>query len=264
MKEGETLEPAVNSGSWYYEDYTYTAATASSGFFEPFNSGDFSHWDVHYGVWVNHYDWAIHATNDSPSSHWSAISYNQDTFSDLDYTVPLWRNGDNNTSNHIFIRSDNTYRANGGCANCYTFQYVREGLFSVYNIENGTAYSLQNWTSSDAINTGSSWNYLRVVAQGSNLFFYINDTLVWSGTDSTHSSGRVGIAGYKNTSLDLWADWAELTLPGAIIEDSVSEQQQQLNQEANANPEGDITGPVSIEGEGGLLLDQAQAMPYKP
>jgi len=238
LAEGEEVQPSVQAGSWYYEDYTYTAATGSSGFDEEFN-GDISNWDQHSGVWTNYDNWALHAADASQTaSLWATVSYNLDTYSDLDYSVPLWRNGDDGSANTLFIRSDNTFGSDGVCSTCYLFQYARDGYYSVWKGVSGGYTALQSWTFTSAINQGSDWNHLRVVAQGANLDFYINATLVWSGTDSTLTSGRVGISAYKSTSLDLWVDWATLTMPiiSSTSSDVVSEEQQQLNEAANANP----------------------------
>jgi hypothetical protein len=51
-----------------------------------------------------------------------------------------------------------------------------------------------------AVRKGAAWNTLTVVASGSSLSFYINNTLVWSGTDTELTSGRVGIGMYSDSS----------------------------------------------------------------
>jgi hypothetical protein len=69
------------------------------------------------------------------------------------------------------------------------------------------------WTTTSTINTGNAWNLIRAVASGSSLKFYINGTLVWTGSDSSLSTGKVGVGFYaKNggtsTSGDrLWVDY---------------------------------------------------------
>lgn len=235
LAEGEELEPSVQAGGWYYEDYTYTAVTANIGFDDQF-SGDISNWDENAGVWANASNAYLYAGDTNPADNWVATSYNLNTYSDLDYKVRLWREGDA-TSNNIFIRSDNAYLSDGLCSNCYIFQYSHDGSYSVWLINGSSETPLQSWTTSTAINQGGAWNDLRVIAQGSNLSFYINGTLVWTGTDSTYTSGRVGISAYKNSALQLWANWATLTVPGSAASSAtVSAQQQQLNSEANENP----------------------------
>ena len=58
---------------------------------------------------------------------------------------------------------------------------------------------------------------------------------MWTGSDSSLSSGRVGIEVYSDgTSGDqLWADWATLTEGEFEVTDIVSDEQQALNDAAN-------------------------------
>ena len=88
------------------------------------------------------------------------------------------------------------------------------------------------------ISTGAAWNVLRIVATGSNLYFYVNGALVWSGVDASIASGRAGIEFYAPSPLmgdQLWVDWATLsTVVSREILDTVSPEQQALNDAANA------------------------------
>jgi hypothetical protein len=116
-------------------------------------------------------------------------------------------------ANTLAIRGNPVLDGTGWWNSEYTFDYTNNGLFSVWRDNNGTYAALKNWTSTAAINQGG-WNTLKVTASGSTLKFYINGTLVWTGTDSTYASGRVGIGMYRSsTSLGdkLYVDWAQLT-----------------------------------------------------
>ena len=53
---------------------------------------------------------------------------------------------------------------------------------------------LQDWTSSEYIHMGDSWNQLMVLATGSNFAFFINGNTVATITENTYSEGNVGIA----------------------------------------------------------------------
>ena len=111
------------------------------------------------------------------------------------------------------------------------FLYSNIGGYAVYKLVNGEILALQSWTQINAINN-AGWNELRVVAQGTNLAYYINDQLVWSGSDSTHTKGRVGIVFYPDTltGQKLLADWATLTeLNGSVY---VGEMPARLNKQA--------------------------------
>ena len=97
----------------------------------------------------------------------------------------------------------------------YTFQYTRDGSYMIYKSANGSATVLKGWTSSSAINTGSAWNTLRVVANGTTIYFYINGTYIGAITNTSLTSGRVGIGVYASlystTTGTYYVDWAKLT-----------------------------------------------------
>ena len=209
-----------------------------SGFDSEFN-GDATGWEVHSGTWwIQSNAWY---TTQGLSGMWSSVSYAAD-FTNFDYRARLWRNGCDGCANNILIRgTPNPLSSDNDWYSAYAFQYTRNGSFSVWKGVAGTWTSLQNWASASAINQGSAWNTLRVVANGSSLYFYINGTLVWSGSDTSLSSGRVGIEMYSDgTSGDqLWVDWATLTTSVlAPINDRVSDEQQALNDAANKRDSG--------------------------
>jgi hypothetical protein len=107
----------------------------------------------------------------------------------------------------------------------------------------GVSTNLQPWTDSSAIVQGFAWNTLRVIASGGQLRFYINGTLVWSGTDSSLSYGRVGFGMFPSSTSDmLEIDWATLT-PSAILGPAtISPEQQALNDAANGQSGPDENG----------------------
>jgi hypothetical protein len=73
------------------------------------------------------------------------------------------------------------------------------------------------------------------------MYFYINGILVWTGTDTTFSSGLVGVTMYSDyaSGEQIWADWATLNTYAReedmpVITDTVSPEQQALNDAANS------------------------------
>ena len=92
----------------------------------------------------------------------------------------------------------------------YYFAYSNDGSYCVFKFKNSSYSALQGWTSTTAINQGG-WNTLKVVAEGSSLNFYINNILVWSGSNSALATGKVGIAMYHSTDDNLYVDWATLS-----------------------------------------------------
>ena len=75
---------------------------------------------------------------------------------------------------------------------------------------------LKGWTSSPSI-VKSDWNTLKIVANGSTLAFYINDILVWTGTDTSFTRGQAGLGMYRGSGIErLSVDWATLDLIGPL------------------------------------------------
>jgi hypothetical protein len=212
-------------------------SVSPGGFNSQFN-GDMTGWVIHTGQWwIASSAWL---TTQGLTNAWASVSFN-DTFSNLDYKVKLWRGGSETIANSILIRGTPAPLSSTGLWDSYyAFQYTRDGRYSVWKRVEGVSSYLQSWTTTTAINQGDAWNELRVVANGSTLDFYINGTLVWTGTDSSLSSGRVGIRMYKETSAaeQLWVDWAILTEGAPDVTDTISDEQMVLNEEANKNKTG--------------------------
>lgn len=95
----------------------------------------------------------------------------------------------------------------------------------VYKRVNGITTILTGWNYSSAINP-FGWNTLKVVGSGSSFKYYINGTLVWTGTDASLSTGQVGVGMYRvvpETS-NLNVDWAKLSIyTTASVGDQVAE-----------------------------------------
>lgn len=189
-----------------------------SGFNSQFN-GSNAPWQVHSGVWSNVSSaWFYTAGLDGSSA---SASYPQD-YTALDYRVRVWRYGSNGGNpTRIIVRGTPTpLTSQNHWARGYMFQITRNGQYSVYK-DNLTA--LQGWTASTAINQGNAWNEMRVLAIGSSLRFYINNILVWSGSDSSFTSGRVGVGMYRGagtTGNGLYVDYATLTVPADLEADA--------------------------------------------
>ena len=153
------------------------------------------------------------------SDTFSTASYNMD-YGDLDYTVMMKRSkADVNTdANGIFIRGTvNPLGDQQRWFSYYGFYYSQNGFFSIWKRVNGGSSEQflpgDGWMSDPIINQGNAWNKLRVVASGNSLSYYINDKKVWEGTDSSLSSGRVGLGMYSSqgpTTNELLVDWATL------------------------------------------------------
>ena len=187
--------------------------SCSGGFNEQFQSGFPATWTANSGTWQAGYNGSVldNVSTHGVSSLTSIATFNG-TFSNLDYSAQVARMGCTTCSNRLVIRASGSI-VGGVYANAYHFNYTGDGSYSVFKYVYGNSTALQGWTASSAIAKRNGWNVLRVVANGSNLTFYINGVLVWSGSDSSVSSGRVGFSMYSDgTSTDyFFADYATLT-----------------------------------------------------
>ena len=124
-------------------------------------------------------------------------------YKDFTYTVRMMRIGD--SDNALVVRGtpdplDSSNMWNSG----YFFMYSNSGDFGVGLMNEGNSILLHSWEASPAINI-NGWNVLKVVAKNSDLKFYINNTLVWSGIDTSLTFGQVGLGMIKDHIVDpLW------------------------------------------------------------
>jgi Zn-dependent metalloprotease len=202
------------------------AATGFDSQFTDSNPG----WQAQAGAWT--VNGGAMGTGGIPNA-FASISYWQ-RFANLDYSVRMRRSGCSSCANQILVRGDPLpLQAGRDWRAYYSFQYRNDGQYSVYKrVDSGASVSLQAWTSSPAIVSGG-YNLLRVVANGTSLSFYINDTLVWSGADAELSNGQVGIGMYRDSYSEgnwLDVDYATLTNGSALLQaDQISAEQQALN-----------------------------------
>ncbi len=214
----------------------------STGFNSQFN-GNADGWEVHSGMW--YYDDTSLFTYGN-AGNLSTVSYAAD-FTNLDYKVQLARAGSQLNGNQLFIRGKpDPLSLIGEWYEGYIFQYSANGNYSILKTINGVTSEIKSWTFSSAINQGYTWNTLRITANGGTLKFYINGSLVWSGTNTSLTSGRVGIGMYlASTSTTDWlvVDWATLTtsVSTSVSDlDQISPEQQLLNDAMESNSSGDL------------------------
>ncbi len=199
----------------------YTAVPGGLGFNEQFNSGNAENWTRHSGAWA--VQSGLYHTAGVASLR-SMTSYNVQ-YTDVDYTARIIRfDSVDGSASAVHIRASGPVDADGTTQNVYLFQIVRAGYFSVWKRVNGVSTPIWTWAYSSAIAQGSSGNTLRVIAKGSSMMFYINGTLVWQGSDTSLTSGTVGVSMYNagTTGNDFQVDWATLTpnpaaLPKAAV-----------------------------------------------
>ena len=77
----------------------------------------------------------------------------------------------------------------------YWFQISSDGYFSVDLREADDWVSLVGWQASEAIEQGlNATNRLRLVCQGNEFAFYVNDSLLTMLVDDAYAAGNIGLA----------------------------------------------------------------------
>lgn len=221
------------AGLWYFNDYTYTAASPPGFTSQLNNSG--AGWAANSGTWSLQSNKM--STTQVVAGQWASVSYST-SFTALDFQANLKRTGCLSCANSLLVRgapapSDGNLK---DWNHAYAFEFSAQGQYSVWEKSGAEWIALQAWTDTAAINQGDAWNMLRVVAMGSNLNFYINGTLVWSGSDLSLSSGLVGVEMYSDgTAQDQLRVEGANALNSFEINsvDTVSAAQQALNVAAN-------------------------------
>ena len=195
------------------------------------------------------------------------------TWSDVSVQCSSRREGSTFTSAGILLRGTDGFDEEAGSG--YIFQISTAGSYGIWKQMNGTFSWLQSWTTSAAISSGT--NVMTASAIGTNLRFYINGTLVWSGTDTSLTSGRVGLLGYSGPG-----DVATHYFDNVAVSESaptvakLSPRQQYYNDHplggsnARLAPPGSTKAPDTLDDQVGTLdvasgpwrLENAPALPF--
>ncbi len=78
--------------------------------------------------------------------------------------------------------------------NFYRLDISGDGYFDVLKYKAGTWIKIQDWTESPAIHQGATTNHLRVIAQGNQFSFSVNDQTVKTFTDDDFRQGDIGLS----------------------------------------------------------------------
>ena len=209
----------MTATKWYYEDYTYTAASsASSGFNSQFNGDATGWWQLSatapWSISSDSFYYTEGAAGEFTSTYYGSYVDSTTMYGDFDYQASFWRNGSDTSSTGLLFRGNPSPPGSGYCWNHgYGFYCTRNGSFAIFKFTDGSSSTLLPWTASSAINQGSSWNTLRVSASGTTVYFYINGTHVATLTNASYTNGKAGLTMYRDTSSSdnaLWVDWATL------------------------------------------------------
>jgi hypothetical protein len=202
---------------------------AGPGFSSQFN-GSATNWTSYWGSWSIYANVYYQVYGDD--NYYVSSAYTGANYADFDFQTRVYTTSPDYP--YIIVRGtptplDSWKDWNSG----YYFGFDTNGYYQVGKMVNGTWYDLQPWTYTPYWVRGG-WNDLRVVAIGSSLYYLINGNLVWSGTDASFSSGRIGYNLGTWSYYGLWADWAMVSsfenMP--LITETISPEQQALNNAA--------------------------------
>jgi Zn-dependent metalloprotease len=150
-------------------------------------------------------------------------SAHNSNYTTLTYQVRMYRTGSCiNCTNGILIRGTPTPLGSGAAwSSAFSMHYTNSGFYSIWSYTGGVGSALLNWTTTTAI-VKNGWNTLKVSINSTNGFskWYINNTLVASGTLTTKPTGRVGVWAYRDSNVgQLYVDYATLvtTAPTSIV-----------------------------------------------
>ena len=180
----------------------------------PFNntfdsSADLALWNKIVGPWSLYNGW--YRTN-GVHPYWNSIVHDGN-YPKFKYIVRMRRINNLHNSSGIFVRAT-PYPLDAvdkEWDDFYALLYTNNGKFAVFKGVNGSNTALKGWTPTPAINQ-YGWNVLKVTGVGSTLKFYINGQLVWSGSDSSLGTGKVGIGFYKPA-----LGWQPLLVDSALL-----------------------------------------------
>lgn len=77
----------------------------------------------------------------------------------------------------------------------YRFELMNDGHYMIERFGGGDNWIrfVDDWTISDSILSGGVVNRLKVIADGPNMSFYVNDVILTEVTDTSYSDGYIGL-----------------------------------------------------------------------
>ena len=198
---------------------TVTEISLGREYFENFDDGQAQNWDEdltdNWKVVSGEYR-AATAVED-----FMTATYAGSEWDDLSVEMKCRRSGSTTKAASVVLRASADFDDEIGSG--YIFQINTSGSYAVWKQVGGSWSWLQSWISSSSIVPGT--NTLLASAMGNNLTFYINGAPVWSGTDSTLTSGRIGLMGFSGGDCIHFFDDVKVTEPVTTPVDIGEEQE---------------------------------------
>lgn len=122
--------------------------------------------------------------------------------------------------------------------------------------KNGSELWILSWTSSSYLNTGTNANTIRVILAGASIQLYLNDHLVYSGSNSNiPTSGRIALVGYSASAGDVetihYFDDVSVTIgePSGLKAPTDFELTQETGNENDIQPDRNSRGGLDSRGD---------------
>jgi hypothetical protein len=188
LGDTETINRTLTKGLREY--FSTDAASSILWKWNPYSSGNWSVTGGKYQAYADVSSWNYSIYN----LNWASTKYT--------VTVRMARAvGSTSSSNSVVLASTSSSTYVTG----YLFNYTTGGWISAWrnngrNLQTGAGSSStakKSWTNSSAVNTGlGTYNTLKIVRNGSNYTYYLNNMVVASFSDSTYDPKYIIILGY--------------------------------------------------------------------
>ncbi len=197
---------AYIGSSWasYSKPIPFIVTTTGTTFFSYFTS-DAAGWSAVKGTWG-----VSTGALKTPGIYYKTVSVvHSGRYTATDFAAILRRLNDASAANRLYVRGNSAaIDTDYGWTDGYLFQYANTGDFSIWKVVDGMYTALVGWTYSSAIHP-YTWNTLDVKISGTAIKFYINGTLVASGSDPDLSAGQLGIGCFETvTGAMFYVDYA--------------------------------------------------------
>jgi hypothetical protein len=226
-------------GPWSV-DTSFQLTNATNGFVWEFTGG-LDGWVSRTGSWSAT---SGNLTAQGVSDKFVTAYFEPAQFSNFDYRARVWRSGCSNCANSVLVRGDpSTLDSDDMWNTTYLFNISRDGYYAVFKLVGGTVTTLKGWTYSAAINQFDAWNEMQAWMKCSDLWFAVNGVWLIGITDTSLTSGYVGLGFYSPASLvgdQMKVDQGQVTLLStSSLEGStamaISREQLELNQAADGD-----------------------------
>ncbi len=168
----------------------YTQATSGTpALSDPLSNQDSNNWDQGS---LCAFNGGVYHVNDSMQNNFATCAAGSSNFKDFALQVQMVINkGD---WGGFFFRSDNAVN------NFYYWEVHQDGSYSLKVFKNNSVLTTLVSGTSTALTTGQGpSNTITIVAQGSNIYLYINGKFVDTTNDTNFSSGEIGLTAGDDT-----------------------------------------------------------------